>query len=115
MSVPCAWEAASMGRSVDLAFLHGEEVWTVEFKKRDWRRALAQARDHMLAADYAYICLPEGEPSDAFVEAAREMGVGILGFEWDGDWPFNVIAPAQRSQDTWIVARERLIQQLTSN
>src|ERR1700741_2798432 len=75
-SVPCAWEAALLGRSVDLALLLDGAVWTVEFKKRDWRRALVQARDHLLGADFAYVCLPEHSPTERCLTAARNAGIG---------------------------------------
>lgn len=114
LKVPCAWEAALMGRSVDLAYMDGDAVCTVEFKRCDWRRALAQARDHLIGADFAYICLAEQTATPAFVEAAGEAGIGILSISNDNEWPFHVVVAATRSTDTWIVARERLVQQLRS-
>src|SRR5437867_3872235 len=112
LNVPCVWEAALLGRSVDLAYLHDEALCTVEFKKRDWRRALAQARDHLLGADFAYICLAEQAPTAEFLIAATEAGIGVLAFSLGAEWPFEVVVPAARSNETWIVARERLLQQL---
>lgn len=104
-----------MGRSVDLAYLEGDSVCTVEFKRADWRRALNQARDHLLGADFAYVCLPERSPSEAFVKAAQESGIGILRFRHDLAWPFEVICEAKRSPETWVVARDRVIRQLITD
>src|SRR5207247_1503135 len=84
LGVPCVWEGALLGRSVDLIFLEGEDVCTVEFKKHDWRRAVKQARDHLLGADYAYVCLAERKPSDACFAAAEKAGVGALGYRSNG-------------------------------
>lgn len=94
--------------------LRNNLVWTIEFKKRDWRRAIAQARDHLLGADYAYVCLAECEPSSACLEAARGAGVGVLRLRKQKGWPFQTIVKAPRSPDTWEVARSRIVQQLKS-
>jgi len=112
LNVPYAWEAALLGRSVDLAYLHDGAVCTVEFKKKDWRRALAQAHDHLLGADFAYICLAEQVPTAELLTAAHEAGIGVLAFSIGTDWPFEVVMPATRSNETWVVARDRLVQQL---
>ncbi|MSU59373.1 MAG: hypothetical protein EXS35_14580 [Pedosphaera sp.] len=112
LGIPCAWEAALLGRSVDLALFHGNALWTVEFKKRDWRKALEQARDHLLGADFAYVCLAERKPSEACLEAARDAGVGVLRLRNGNGWPFEVVKKAPRSAEVWQVARDRLIGQL---
>lgn len=110
--VQAAWEAALLGRSVDLAFLLDDLVYTVEFKKRDWRRALVQARDHLLGTDFAYICVAGNEPPETFLKEAREAGIGVVRFRPDDDWPFEVVVEAPPSQETWVVARDRLRTQL---
>jgi hypothetical protein len=110
--IPSAWEAALLGRSVDLAFLCEGLVFTVEFKKRDWQRALVQAKDHLLGADRAYICVAEQEPSDALLTEARRAGIGVFRLSGDGAWPFETVVEAEPSRDTWSVARERLRVQL---
>jgi hypothetical protein len=112
LGIPSAWEAALLGRSVDLAFFHRNAVCTVEFKKHDWRRALVQARDHLLGADFAYVCLAERLPSQACLDAARDAGVGVLRLRKGNGWPFDVVVKAPRSQEIWCVARDRLIKQL---
>jgi hypothetical protein len=112
LGVPCAWEAALLGRSVDLALLRTDGVWTIEFKKHDWRRAICQARDHLLGTDFAYVCLAERAPTDACLNAARAAGVGVLRLRIGNGWPFEVIQEAPRSLDIWHVARDRLIRQL---
>ena len=114
LNVPHVWEAALLGRSVDLAYLCDDAVCTVEFKKRDWRRALAQAHDHLLGADFAYICLAERAPTAELLQAAHDAGIGVLAISLESDWPFEVVMPAARSNETWVVARERLLQQFNA-
>jgi hypothetical protein len=112
LGIPCAWEAALLGRSVDLTFVQDQFVCTVEFKKTDWRRAIKQAHDHRLGADFAFVCIAERAPSLACREAAERAGVGIFGFRPEQSYPLEVVLPAPRSSETWCVARERLIEQM---
>ena len=113
LDVPSKWEAPLLGRSIDLVFYKDGAVHSIEFKLRDWRRAIVQARDHQLGADFAYICLPEKKATEAMLRAAEEEGIGVLEFQKSEEWPFATILPAQRSQDQWLVARENLFNLLT--
>jgi len=46
-------------RSIDLIFYNKKnEICAVEFKLRDWKKAIKQAEDYKLWADLSYICLP---------------------------------------------------------
>ena len=106
--VRAAWEAPLLGRSVDLVFLHNDQLHTVEFKKHDWRRALVQANDHLLGADFSYICVAEREPTESLLDEARAAGIGVLRPLTGNEWPFEIISEAQPSRQTWTVARDRL-------
>lgn len=107
--MPSKWEAPLLGRSVDLVFYKDGAVHSIEFKLKDWRRAITQARDHQLGADFAYICLPGKSITEAMRETAEEAGVGILDLRESEDWPFATVLPAKRSKDQWSVARKNLI------
>jgi hypothetical protein len=97
-----------LGRCVDLVFIKQGKIHTVEFKIHDVRRAVRQARDHKLAADYSYICLPEKEITEPIYELILDAGVGLFFFIEDSVWPFDTIRKAPRSDETWIVAHEKL-------
>ncbi len=113
IGVPSLWEAPLLGRSVDLVFYRNEELVSVEFKLRNWRRGIEQARDHCLGVDYAYLCLPTRVPGHHILAAASEAGIGILGYrEKSSGWPFQVALEAPRSSLTWPAARECLRQML---
>ncbi len=53
--IPSLWEVPIMGRSADLAYLEENCLITIEFKLKDWRRGLRQARDHQIGSDFAYL------------------------------------------------------------
>jgi hypothetical protein len=110
--VPSLWEAAIMGRSADLVYLEENHLVSVEFKLKDWRRGLRQARDHQIGADFAYLCIPHWEPTEALRTAASDVGVGLLGFREGLDWPFEIVQPALRSTLTWPVIRLQLFGRL---
>jgi hypothetical protein len=42
-----------------MVIIHNGVLWTIEFKFKNIRQAIEQARDHALGADTAYICIPE--------------------------------------------------------
>lgn len=113
LDIPSKWEAPLLGRSVDLVFYKDDAVQSIEFKLQDWRRAIVQARDHQLGADFAYICLPEKKITKSMFEAAKEEGIGILEFMESEVWPFSIVLPAKRSQYQWSVARKNLIRLLS--
>jgi len=75
-------EVPLYNRSIDAVLLKGKELITVEFKVRDWRRAVRQVRTHLLAADYSYICMPEKKIPGEFIEILSKIGAGL--------WLFNI-------------------------
>jgi hypothetical protein len=113
IKVKCRWEAPVMGRSVDLAFLFEGKVHTIEFKLSDWRRAFAQARDHQLGADRAYICLPGRTITPSMRSQAEKTGIGLLIYQDNTEWPFAVAVPAADSPVVSRPVRERLLNSLT--
>lgn len=100
-------EAPLLGRSVDLAYCRADELHTIEFKLRDWRKAIRQAVDHQLGADFAFICMPPRRVTDVMREAFEQCGVGLL-FVIDAPWPFETVIEPTRSRDQWSVAYDRL-------
>jgi len=107
-NVRVACNVPLLGRCVDMLYMKDEAVFSIEFKLRDWKRAIKQARDHKLAADYAYVCLPKRESVTHMLPAFRAHGIGLMFFADDGDWPFEVVEEAPRSEETWTVARNEV-------
>jgi hypothetical protein len=99
-----------LGRCADLAYVCGSDVVTIEFKLHDWKRALVQARDHQLASDFAYVCMPRRRVSEQLACALSESGVGLMFFMDRGEWPFETAIEARRSSDTWQTARSSALE-----
>ena len=104
-----------LGRCVDLVFVRRAVVTTVEFKLTDWRRAICQARDHRLGADYAYVCMPARTVPDHMREELVEAGVGLAFYCEEGEWPFETVVRAPRSTETWQHARDTVVEYVRAN
>ncbi len=94
-----------LGRCVDLVYLDQGRITTVEFKLHDWRRGVRQARDHLLAADHAYVCVPERRISSDMRALLMREQVGLAFFSKRGAWPFLVEVEAPLSRETWGMAK----------
>lgn len=103
-------EVPTLGRAIDLVLYKNRTVTSVEFKLKNWKRALNQARDHRLVADYAYVCMPPKKNIPKAIEDNfRNAGVGLLFYSGTGKNPFMEIIPAPKSREVWAIARRRLI------
>lgn len=108
-----ATEVALLNRSIDLVFQDDDaNLVAVEFKRVDWRRAIYQARDHMLGADFVYICLPEAKINKKVEDEAHENGLGI--FKWSIESPLEEHLPAERSEMILEAVRVWLLQRFHS-
>jgi hypothetical protein len=109
-SISVGHEVPLLGRTVDLVYIKNDIVVSIEFKLRDWKKAISQARDHLLGADYAYICMPRRTITDGLRQELEEAGVGLVFYKDGDDWPFEVVISAPKSKDTWMAARSMLIE-----
>jgi len=75
-------EVGAVSRSIDAVLVnpHGE-VLALEFKMRDWRNAVRQARDHQLLCPRAAICMPRRSPSDTLRDELDAHGIGYVGYD----------------------------------
>lgn len=86
-------EVPFFNRCIDAVLLKGEIIITIEFKIKDWRRAVRQIKTHLLAADYSYLCMPErGIPTELF-DILSKMGVGLWLFSMDDKEISERLAP----------------------
>ena len=77
-------EVPFLSRCIDLVLVANDgEVISIEFKIKNWRQAIEQAKNHMLGADRAYICLPYKKPSNLLLEALTEAKIGLYQYSPD--------------------------------
>jgi len=73
------WRVPLHNRVIDLVALDGKgQLVGVEFKLRDWKRALEQAVKNSNSLDYAYVCLPGGSYLDELKSRAERLGIGVM-------------------------------------
>ncbi|HCC52824.1 MAG TPA: hypothetical protein DEQ30_12870 [Porphyromonadaceae bacterium] len=71
-------EVPFLSRCIDLVLVTKDyKTVTIEFKIKNWREALAQAKNHKLGADKSYICLPEKSPSIKLLELLDKEQIGL--------------------------------------
>jgi hypothetical protein len=99
-------------RCIDAVLLKDDLLITVEFKVKDWRRAIRQIRTHLLAADYSYLCMPERKIPPELTDMLSKMGVGLWLFNIDNKKISEHLAP-QRSFVQQPVLKEKIIRYLT--
>ena len=108
-------EVPLLGRYADIVYLNRKLLISIEFKLKDWRRALVQARDHLLGVDYAYICMPKRTITASMEQLFEDAGVGLIFYKEKGRWPFEVAIKASKSLETWSAARSRVYEFIQSN
>ncbi|MDR4496343.1 MAG: hypothetical protein MRK02_00165 [Candidatus Scalindua sp.] len=102
------YEVPLLGRSIDLAYILNGKLFAVEFKLKNWRRAIRQAKDYKLGVDFAYICMPERDVSTIMRKAIEDAEVGLIFYRETGKWPFKEIIKAPKSQEIWNKANLKL-------
>jgi len=107
-----------LSRCIDMIIIeNNSEIISIEFKIKDWRKAVQQARDHMLGVDKAYICLPVKKRgvSKNLERLLIQYGVGLLFFHEKKKEPLEEIIPAQKSKLIWAKGRSWLKEVLYVN
>lgn len=105
-------EVGAVTRSIDAVLVDEQGATTaLEFKIRDWRRALVQARDHQVLCDRAAICMPRRRPTDELFDALQASGIGYIGYDMVSDDIEMVVAP-QASSAYWDTAGDALRERL---
>lgn len=91
-----------MNRCIDMLLINDDQFIAIEFKLNDWKRAIIQARDHLLGVDKSYICLPcTKRVTDSIVESLEKEGVGLLQYHPNEVKPLKVIIEATNSKYKW--------------
>ncbi|MCU0289942.1 MAG: hypothetical protein MUF15_26570 [Acidobacteria bacterium] len=104
-------EVPLYNRIIDAVLLKNQCLITVEFKIKDWRRALMQIKTHLLAADYAYLCMPKIKVPGALMLLLTRMGVGLWLFDIDNKTLVETIKP-EPSRLQQLILKEKLLKYL---
>ena len=96
-----SWQVPLHNRVIDLAAINVEgQLIGIEFKLKDWKRALKQALRNSNAFDYIYICVPGGSYLDRLTKEAKELGIGVMIYVKEIG-SIRIELPAQRVMRQW--------------
>lgn len=103
-------------RSVDLVIQKKQnaEIFAIEFKLHDWKRAIQQAQSVGLCFDYLYICLPKPKTNSSvnkISDACMTNGVGLIFYDIELKEFFKKVE-APRTIDVWEKERCRIVNYL---
>ena len=95
------WQVPLYNRVIDCAAIDKENnLVGIEFKLKNWKRALEQAQKNANAFDYVYVCLPNANNVDKVIQSAGESGVGVLVFHF-GIEKIKLELPAAKIERQW--------------
>ncbi|MFW9879751.1 MAG: hypothetical protein ACFFG0_42290 [Candidatus Thorarchaeota archaeon] len=104
-------EVPLYNRCIDAVLLKGDELITIEFKIKDWRRGVRQIKTHLLAADYSYLCMPERKIPPELIDMLSKIGAGLWLLNIENKKIIEPLAP-QRSFIQQPVLKEKILKYL---
>ena len=104
-------EVAIFNRTIDIVAIRKRYLFSFECKLKDWRRALKQARDHQLVADYSFVCMPERPISATMRESFETTGIGLVLIE-DGGTRLMRKIKSHLAKKTFRPAKKELLRRM---
>ncbi|MCL2410117.1 MAG: hypothetical protein FWC97_00600 [Treponema sp.] len=103
-------EVPFLSRCIDLVLLtRNEEAIAIEFKIKNWRQAIEQARSHLLGADKVYICLPQRKPSLLLLNTLESEKIGLYLYDPNEIFVMKEYLPAPINEKKVTLFRNMLI------
>lgn len=101
-------EVPFLSRSIDIVAVKGSEIYALELKLNDWRKAITQSSDHLHGADKSFVCIPlKTRINEELLNLVQEAGLGLMFYDEEKD-SVEEIMPAQESEQVWPPARQWL-------
>lgn len=95
------WQVPLYNRVIDLVALDNDmNIIGIEFKLRDWKKALQQLRSNSNSFDYMYICIPEGRYLSKLKKSASEIGAGVMIYNYDLQ-EIEIVLNPKKNNLTW--------------
>ncbi len=113
-------EVPFMSRCIDMVIVDKDNhILSIEFKLKNIKHALQQARDHKMGADKSYVCIPKRTKgiSKYLAEEFDNYGVGLFMYDPENDNPFEeVISPKFNNErwEQWEVSLKNLINKISN-
>lgn len=104
-------EIGLLSRSIDMVLFDGKSLITIEFKMNDWKKAVIQIKDHLIAADYACLCMPKRKVSGEMLELLTKNGIGLWLYDFRTDELTKETKPC-KSKTQWMSYKDLLTRRL---
>lgn len=111
-------EVPLFSSSVDMITLNNKkEIFAIEFKLRNWKKAIEQAKKHKIAVDYTSICIlkPKNKITREKIEyKCNKEKIGLIYFDFDQDGNpelYEAVKP-KKSEICWNIQKEDLLNRL---
>jgi len=101
-----SWQIPIYYRVIDFGGIKNGVLVGIEYKLKDWKRAIWQAHGHRLTFDYLYILLPKRKISQALRMEAKRVGIGVLLFNGKG---IEIAIKPKRQRMTWNPRRKEVV------
>ena len=106
-------EVPFLSRCIDIVFLNiDNQLITFELKIKDWRRAIKQALNHKLGADYSYICILKRKLTPGLQSNIESAKIGLVMFDNEAEIPIEVVLPAPYNNNQ-LIFKQILIDNLS--
>ena len=109
-------EIPYMSRSIDMVIVEkSDRIITIEFKLKNWKKALKQAKVHKYGANEAYICMPEPARGfqEEFIRALENAGIGLYQYKSEKEIPLDLVVAAREEKNRWQPRVDLLIEMIT--
>lgn len=105
-------EVPFLSRCIDIVMLNqANDLISIELKIKDWKHAIAQALNHKLGSDYAYICLPKRKMTNTLKEYIYKSNIGLLMFDDSATQKLEIVVEAPRN-DNQTIFKQLMLQNL---
>lgn len=90
-----AVEVPFFSRSIDLVFTDSDGKYrAIEFKLKNWRQAVVQAKRYMLGAEFTFVCIPQNIYNEQVKKEILASNCGLIIFD-EENGKFKIIEKEQ--------------------
>ncbi len=95
------WRVPYHNRVIDLVAVDDKDnLVAIEFKLKDWKRAIKQVITNANAFDYLYVCTPNGSFIEKLKYEANITGIGVMICDHDSH-NFRIALQASKNISKW--------------
>ena len=104
-------EVPNLYRSADIAVIDNKgEIWIIECKISNIKKAIEQSKTHMLSADKVFIGTPFRKTTEKTIHKLKEAGIGLIYLMNDGS--INIALEESNKNNPYKPIRDKLLQRI---